>query len=888
MCKIKINLLFSLNINKIFLSLLFFVKHTNMMRFFILIFFSLFCFTAYVFGQNKDTLINTDIPVIAITDEDLSQDNGTDESISSLLQASKDIFVSTAGYTFGPTRFRIRGYDSKNSSVTMNGILMNDVETGRTYWSRWGGLNNAIRNKEILFGLQATPYIFAGVGGLTNIDTRASHFRKGTYLTYSLANVSYRQRIMASYATGMLDNGWAFSFSGSRRWANEGYVEGTFYDAFGYFFAAEKKINDKHSMNLTVFGAPTIKGRSSISTQEVYDLTNNSYYNSYWGYQNGVKRNARISNYHQPSILLNHYWKIKDNLKLTSGIGYTFGRGGSTALNWYDATHPSEIGNYLTDIDLGYNDPRPDYYRYLPSYYAETNTDMYYQLTNLWETDESIRQLNWDYFYFANKKNLFTVNNSDGISGNNITGNRSKYIVEERRNDQNRLDFTSVLKHTINDHIELTGGINAVIYKGAHYKVINDLLGGDFWVDIDQFAERDYSDEFIIQNDTAHPNRIVKTGERFGYDYIANVNKYSDWLQSTFTYNKVDFYAGLQTSYTQFWRTGNMTNGKFPNNSGGESEKQNFFNYGTKLGLTYKITGRHYLSFNSAYITKAPDFRDAYISPRTRDFVVNNLSSEEIITGDINYYLRFTRLKARITAYYTEFKNQIYNRSFYHDELRTFVNYAMSGVNKLNTGIETGIEANVTPTITLSGVVSKGDYIYNSRPKVTITQDNSADLLVEDRIVYLKNYKVGGFPQTAASIGFKYRAPKFWFVGVNANYFDDIYIDINPDRRTAEAMQGSDADMQGIITTDPQWDEILKQEQLDPGFTLNLYGGKSWKLKGYYIYLNVSINNILNNTDLATGGFEQLRFDRNNINKFPSKYFYLYGRTYFINLSCRF
>jgi len=888
MCKIKINLLFSLNINKILLSLLFFVKHTNMMRFFILIFFSLFCFTAYVFGQNKDTLINTDIPVIAITDEDLSQDNGTDESISSLLQASKDIFVSTAGYTFGPTRFRIRGYDSKNSSVTMNGILMNDVETGRTYWSRWGGLNNAIRNKEILFGLQATPYIFAGVGGLTNIDTRASHFRKGTYLTYSLANVSYRQRIMASYATGMLDNGWAFSFSGSRRWANEGYVEGTFYDAFGYFFAAEKKINDKHSMNLTVFGAPTIKGRSSISTQEVYDLTNNSYYNSYWGYQNGVKRNARISNYHQPSILLNHYWKIKDNLKLTSGIGYTFGRGGSTALNWYDATHPSEIGNYLTDIDLGYNDPRPDYYRYLPSYYAETNTDMYYQLTNLWETDESIRQLNWDYFYFANKKNLFTVNNSDGISGNNITGNRSKYIVEERRNDQNRLDFTSVLKHTINDHIELTGGINAVIYKGAHYKVINDLLGGDFWVDIDQFAERDYSDEFIIQNDTAHPNRIVKTGERFGYDYIANVNKYSDWLQSTFTYNKVDFYAGLQTSYTQFWRTGNMTNGKFPNNSGGESEKQNFFNYGTKLGLTYKITGRHYLSFNSAYITKAPDFRDAYISPRTRDFVVNNLSSEEIITGDINYYLRFTRLKARITAYYTEFKNQIYNRSFYHDELRTFVNYAMSGVNKLNTGIETGIEANVTPTITLSGVVSKGDYIYNSRPKVTITQDNSADLLAEDRIVYLKNYKVGGFPQTAASIGFKYRAPKFWFVGVNANYFDDIYIDINPDRRTAEAMQGSDADMQGIITTDPQWDEILKQEQLDPGFTLNLYGGKSWKLKGYYIYLNVSINNILNNTDLATGGFEQLRFDRNNINKFPSKYFYLYGRTYFINLSCRF
>ena len=188
----------------------------------------------------------------------------------------------------------------------------------------------------------------------------------------------------------------------------------------------------------------------------------------------------------------------------------------------------------------------------------------------------------------------------------------------------------------------------------------------------------------------------------------------------------------------------------------------------------------------------------------------------------------------------------------------------------------------------MTGVVAKGDYIYNSRPKVTITQDNSSELLAKDRVVYLKNYKVGGFPQSAASVGFKYRAPKYWFVGVNANYFDDIYVDINPDRRTAEAMKGSDPDMQGIITSDPQWDEILAQEQLDPGFTLNLYGGKSWKIKKYYIYLNVSVNNILNNTDLATGGFEQLRFDRNDIDKFPSKYFYLYGRTYFINLSCRF
>lgn len=839
--------------------------------------------------DKSDTLVNTEIPQISISDDDLGQEGGeTDQNISGLLQASRDIYVSTAGFSFGPTRFRIRGYENKYNSILMNGISMNDMESGSAYWSRWGGLNEATRNKEVLFGLQAMPFSFAEIGGMTNIDTRASHYRKGTSVTYSLANVSYRQRLMATYSTGMMENNWALTLSLSRRWANEGYVEGTFYDAYGYFFSAEKKINNKHSINLTVFGAPTIKGKSSIETQEAYDLTGTDYYNSYWGYQNGEKRNSRVNNYHQPSIFINHYWTIAEKTKLTTSLGYTFGRGGSTALNWYDATHPSEIGNYLTDVDLGYNDPRPDYYRYLPSYYEQTDPIMYYQLVNLWQSDESVRQLNWDYFYFANKKNLFTVNNVDGISGNDVTGNRSKYIVEERRNDQNRIDFNSVISHSPNEHIDITGGINAALYKGLHYKVINDLLGGDFWVDIDQFAERDFSDNFVIQNDTANPNHIVKVGDRFGYDYVANVNQFGDFVQAAFNYNKVEFYAALQSSFTEFWRTGNMTNGKFPENSGGDSEKQKFFNYGTKLGLTYKITGRHYLSVNGAYITKAPNFRDAYISPRTRDFVVDGLNSETILTTDINYYLRFPKIKARITAYYTKFDNQIYNRSFYHEELRTFVNYAMTGVDKLNTGIETGIEVKVSPTISLTGVFSKGEFIYNSRPKVTISQDNSSEILAENRTVYLKNFKVGGFPQSAASAGIRYDHPKHWFAGVNANYFYDIYIDINPDRRTAEALQGSDPDMLGIITTDPQWEQILEQEKLDPGFTFNLYFGKSWRIHKYTVYLNVSVNNLLNNTELATGGFEQLRFDNRNIDKFPSKYFYLYGRTYFVNLSCRF
>lgn len=54
-----------------------------------------------------------------------------------------------------------------------------------------------------------------------------------------------------------MKGGWAVSLSYSRRWADEGYVKGTFYDGHSYFLSVEKIINSKHSLSLTGFGAMT-------------------------------------------------------------------------------------------------------------------------------------------------------------------------------------------------------------------------------------------------------------------------------------------------------------------------------------------------------------------------------------------------------------------------------------------------------------------------------------------------------------------------------------------------------------------------------------------------------------------------------------------------------
>ncbi len=74
---------------------------------------------------------------------------------------------------------------------------------------------------------------------------------------------------MAYYASGLMENGWAYTLSMGRRWGNEGYQDATFYDSNSFFASVEKQINEKHSINFTSIYAPNRRGKSSPNTQEV-------------------------------------------------------------------------------------------------------------------------------------------------------------------------------------------------------------------------------------------------------------------------------------------------------------------------------------------------------------------------------------------------------------------------------------------------------------------------------------------------------------------------------------------------------------------------------------------------------------------------------------------
>ncbi|MBS1729705.1 MAG: TonB-dependent receptor [Bacteroidetes bacterium] len=821
------------------------------------------------FIENLKDLTQDRIPVLSLDDGE--SDDAANQDISSLLTAGRNPFLNAASFNFSVARFKLRGYDGDLSSTYMNGIPMQNLDNGSTPYNLWSGLNDVLRNREMAYGIQYLSFGYGSIGSISNIDTRALKQRVQTSFSYALSNRNYTHRWMLTHSSGMNRKGWAFSFSASRRWANEGYVPGTYYNGWSIYLGIDKKFNSRQILSLVAFYTPVENGRQGAATSEMQMLAGTHYYNPYWGYQNGEKRNASVGKTNMPLFILSDEYKINENTTLTSALSYTFGKRAISGIDWFNAP-----------------DPRPDYYKYLPSYQQDSMQSAL--VAQRFYNDPSLCQINWQRFYDVNRSNFQTVNNIDGIPTNTISGNRSLYILQDRVTQTNKYNFSITLNTRMNNHAFLTSGFHYQWQRNHYYQELIDLLGGDFYIDLNQFAEQDFpNDPNAIQNDLNHPNRVIKVGDQYGYNYAITLKKVSSFIEYLYKTSHIDFFGGAEFSQTSFYRTGYVRNGLFPDHSFGNSTVNLFNNFSIKTGITYKINGRNYFYVNGAYLTRAPYYDNAYISPRSRDFLQDSLRSEIIKTIESGYILNAPSLKIRLGVFYTSIQHGVNVLTFYNDDYSNFVNYAVRDINREMMGIEFGLDAKILRNISLTGAASVGSYYYTSRQNATIILDNSASILANET-VYSENYRIAGTPQQAFSAGMSYRSPKYWFLNLTANYFNEMWLDFNPIRRTYNAIEGVDP-------KSDLWNDILAQQKLSPQYTLDFFGGYSFRLKKFmhqpkpaYIVFLIGISNLLNNTDFQSGGYEQLRFDfaSHDVNKFPPKYYYAYGLNYFISLTLRF
>ena len=835
----------------------------------------------------EDISEDQDLSIITLTDDELNDDTSSADNIAGLLQSSRDVYLRTTAFEFSPSFFRIRGLDSENGKLLINGIDMNKLYNGRPQWSNWGGLNDVLRNQEFSSGLTPSAYTFGGILGSTNINVRASEQRLGTRISYASSNRSYEHRFMFSHSSGMSESGWVYTIAASRRVGNEGFSEGSVYNANSFFLSLEKKFNDKHSINFTSITAFNRRGKSAPQTQEVFDLKGIKY-NSYWGSQEGNIRNSRIKEVSEPILMLNHYWNLDKNTSINTNISYQFGKIGNSRI---DNNGTKVDGNTLDGngnpyiVNLGASNPDPTYYQKLPSYAIREG---YSNIYGIQQDFLNNGQLNWN--------NLYNANLNPNNNGN------SSYVLYEDRNDDTQFIINSILNKNISENIILNAKIQYTRLKSKNFAEIIDLLGGDGYLDTDSFADS-FNEK---QNNLLNPLYIAGVGDKFKYNFNLFSNVLDGFAQLQFKYNKVDFYAAANVSRTSHQREGLYQNGGFENSSYGKSEELSFIDFGAKTGLIYKLSGRHLFDVNAGYLTKAPNLRNSFSNSRENNSTVDNLKSENILSLDASYIFRGPIVQAKLTGYFIKVKDATEISFFFADGIggdnTAFVQEILTGIDKNHFGVELGIEAQVTPTLKIKSAANLGQYTYDNNPNLYLTTENNTRSLdagfVNGRKDFgatnLKNYRLAAGPQTAYSIGFEYRDPNYWFFSATANFFDNIYIDIAPLTRTTNF-----ADDGGIPFND--YDEeiarkLLEQERFNAYMVVNMIGGKSWKIGNQYISFFASIGNIFN-TQYKSGGFEQgrnanyrqLKEDRSlETPVFGNKYWFGRGTTYFLNINYRF
>lgn len=837
------------------------------------------CYTPLAMAQNdsigrKGAVMSE--TAFTFTEAQLGEDDDMSQNVS-IINSNSNIYASEVGYLFSPMRFRYRAFDQKYNDIYINGTPINDLETGQFRYSWVGGLNQQTRNMESAMPFEGNRFSMPGMGGSNNYNFRPASMPAGHRLTLSGANRNYTLRGMYTFNSGLNNKGWAFSANVTYRWASEGYVEGTFYNSLSYFFGVEKVFGDgQHSLSLVTWGNPTERASQGAGTDEMYWLANDRYYNPYWGYQNGKKRNSRVVNDYSPTAMLTWDWTIDHNTKLTTSLLGKYTMYQSTKLNYNNA-----------------DNPHPNYWKNMPSSYYDVWDDTdeanrtpqaledWNRAYTFWTSSKANRQINWDRLYYSN--NQAAAQGQDAI-----------YYIQAKHNDALTLTLASTLNKQLKKNMLWNVGIMASTNKGMHYQTMEDLLGATTYHNINTYALGTYdrnSDE--IQYDLNHRNAIIGEGDRFGYDYNLFVNNAKAWTSFSHDWGILHYTIAGKIGYTSMQRDGKMRNGLAANNSYGKSGVAQFLDGGVKLGTSFNLGRGNTLTIGAGYETRAPQARTAFASPEINNDYVTNLKNEKVFSAEIGYQLQTSWLHANINAYYSYLTDVTDWQNYYFDDINSFSYVSLTNIKKVYSGVEAGLRFKVTSSfdINLIGQISEAKITNNSNVRYM----NSTSAQYTDEIVYNKDMRDAGTPLTAVSLGLSYHKGG-WFIDLNCNYYDRIYLSYSPSYRYASTLDTRQNVTGNIYDNDGNvLPSAVEQAKGKGGFMVDGSIGRSIYLKRGSLSINLMVTNILNNQNLCTGGYEQSRSDYTNsgnirayrFSKNPMK-FYAYGTNGMLNITYRF
>ncbi|MCW1963462.1 TonB-dependent receptor [Chryseobacterium viscerum] len=699
----------------------------------------------------------TPVAVSTIKAAQILERQGNQELVE-LLNTTPSVYATKGGGGFGDSQITMRGFESRNIAVMVNGMPVNDMEGGTVYFSNWTGLSDVTSTMQVQRGLGSSKLAIASVGGTMNFLTKSADMKRGGILRFGVGNNDYLKTSFA-YNTGKSENGWSSSILMSRQ-AGSTYIENTQYESYAYYFALGWEPNKKHNFQFTLTSAPQWHNQRTFSpTIQNYikynpdqDGTPYRQYNSDYGYYTDANGNKvslanRANYYSKPVMMVNWDWTMNEKSKLSTVLYMSNGRGGGTG----------ELGRVggkgITDasfIDGG-------------------------------------GHFNYDAIFAANK----AVNV-------NTAGAGSTLIRRSSINSHNWYGILANFQHKINDNWNFSVGTDDRYYYGYHYQVASDLYGASGYKDSNNknIAPNIVNKTYDYQQLAWNPfgGKTAPIQDQIGYSNDGEVIWYSGFGQVEF--NKNDFSAFLQGSVSNqgYQRIDNFIQDGVTKQQGQvvntKTGFKNLFGYNIKGGANYNINANHNVFANVGYYSKQPFFNSVY--PSNFQVVNPTLTNEKIFSAEVGYGFRSQKLSANVNIYRTQWGDRWLrrtNQTFTLPDNTTTTGYAeISGITEVHQGVEFDAVYRPTNYLEFQGMFSWGDYYYKGNATGAAFDDNNNPLTLAgtstSTTLYLDKVKVGGtsnnsIPQMTASLGATVKPVKDLSIFGTWRYVGKLYSSID-------------------------------------------------------------------------------------------------------------
>ncbi|MCA6066864.1 TonB-dependent receptor [Chryseobacterium sp. RG1] len=707
----------------------------------------------------------TPVAVSTIKAAQILERQGNQELVE-LLNTTPSVYATKGGGGFGDSQITMRGFESRNIAVMVNGMPVNDMEGGTVYFSNWTGLADVTSTMQVQRGLGSSKLAIASVGGTMNFLTKSADMKRGGIVRLGVGNNDYFKTSFA-YNTGKSDKGWSSSFLMSRQ-AGSTYIENTDYESYAYYFALGWEPNKKHNFQFTITSAPQWHNQRTYSpTIQNYinynpDHDGSPYrqYNSDYGYYTDASGNKvalanRANYYSKPVMMFNWDWNINDKSKLSTVAYMSNGRGGGTG----------EIGR------VG----------------GKGITSFY----------DAQGHFDYDAIFAANA----AVNVNTAAAGSTLV----------RRSSINSHNWYGVLanfQHKINDNWNFSVGTDDRYYYGYHYQVVSDLYGASGYKDNTNknIAANVVSNTYDYQKLTWNPfgGKTAPIQDQIGYSNDGEVIWYSGFGQVEYSKNNLSAFLQGSVSNQGYQRIDNFIQDGVTKQQGQvvntKTGFKNLFGYNIKGGANYNINENHNVFANVGYYSKQPFFNSVY--PSNFQVVNPTLTNEKIFSAEIGYGFRSPKLSANVNIYRTSWGDRWLrrtNQTFTLPDNSTTTGYAeISGITEIHQGVEVDAVYKPLNFLEIQGMFSWGDYYYKGNATGAAFDDNNNPLTLAgtstSTTLYLDKVKVGGtsnnsIPQMTASLGATVKPVKDLSIFSTWRYVGKLYSSIDIATFSNEAAQ---------------------------------------------------------------------------------------------------